>query len=42
MAKLGGTERFIEFIRNILENVHWEDRVIEGRMKKDESQGTGL
>lgn len=34
MAKLGETERFIEFIRNILENVHLEYRVREGRMKK--------
>jgi hypothetical protein len=36
VAKLGETGRFTEFIRNILENVHLEDRVREGRMKKDE------
>jgi hypothetical protein len=26
----------------MLENVHLEDRIREGRMKKDESQGTEL
>lgn len=42
MAKMHETERFTEFIRNILENVRLEERVREGRMKKHESQGTGL
>ena len=42
MAKMHETERFTEFIRNILENVHLEEHVREGRMKKHESQGTGL
>jgi hypothetical protein len=36
------TERFTDFIRKILENIHLEDRVREGRMKKDESQRTEL
>lgn len=32
----------LNLLENILENVHLEDRVREGRMKKDESQGTEL